>query len=141
MGKPKFKIYTDGSYRNGVGAWSFVVVDENLNKEVYSDNGKVLEKNLLAMNNVGGEILAALKATEFAHENNMDITLYHDYLGIAHWITGVWKTKKPATHGYKSQMLEYMKNISVKFKHVPGHSGDTFNDRADRLAKDALCVD
>ena len=37
-------------------------------------------------------------------------------------------------------MQNRMKDIKIKFKKIKGHSGDKFNDMADKLAKEALGI-
>ena len=66
------------------------------------------------------------------------ITIYHDYEGIAKWCTGEWKTKKVWTKKYKAFYDEISKDLEVEFIKVRGHSGDRFNEMADKLAREAL---
>ena len=66
----------------------------------------------------------------------MDI--YYDYEGIAAWAQGRWKTNREGTAAYKAFFDAVKEKIDVRFVKVKGHSGDKYNDRADRLAKDAV---
>ena len=66
------------------------------------------------------------------------IAIYHDYEGIAKWCLGLWKTNKEGTKAYKAFYEEARKEIEIRFVKVTGHSGDTYNEMADRLAKEAL---
>ena len=68
------------------------------------------------------------------------VTIYHDYEGVAKWATGEWKAKKPGTNAYREFCAAAAKHIRFRFVKVKGHSGDKYNDLADRLAKDALGI-
>ena len=65
------------------------------------------------------------------------ITIFHEYEGVAKWVNGEWKAKKPETKKYQDAMTDLMKRIEIKFVKVPAHAGVHFNELADRLAKDA----
>ena len=67
-----------------------------------------------------------------------EIIIYHDYEGIAKWCLGEWKTNKEGTKAYKAYYDSIKSQINIKFVKVKGHSGDKYNDMADRLAKSAL---
>ena len=69
-----------------------------------------------------------------------DIEIYYDYEGISAWAEGRWKTNKDGTIAYKKAYDELSEFVNVTFCKVKGHSGDKYNDMADRLAKDALGI-
>ena len=75
-------------------------------------------------------------------ENGIEkLDIYYDYAGIEKWCTGEWKTNKEGTMRYK-EYYDFVKNkVDVRFVKVKGHSGDKYNDMADRLAKEALGID
>ncbi|MDZ7542850.1 ribonuclease H, partial [Clostridium perfringens] len=58
--------------------------------------------------------------------------------GIECWALGTWKRNNKITASYHEFMKENMRNMKVKFKKIKGHSGNTYNDMADKLAKEAL---
>ena len=68
------------------------------------------------------------------------LEIHHDYEGIAKWCTGEWKANKEATKAYRQYYLASSQRLQITFVKVKGHSSDQFNDRADRLAKDALGI-
>ena len=91
------------------------------------------------MRNVAGEIMGAGEAMKMAREQGIrKITIYHDYEGIAKWCTGEWKANKPWTKAYKKFYDEITASVRVDFVKVPAHSNVTYNELADRLAKEAL---
>ena len=102
---------------------------------------KMTDKKLALMHNVAGEIKGSEAAMQYAVDHNIpEITIYHDYEGIAKWCTGAWKATKPGTIAYQSFYRGAMKKVKVHFVKVKGHSNDKYNDMADQLAKKALGI-
>ena len=88
-----------------------------------------------------GEIKGSEAAMQYAVDHNIpEITIYHDYEGIAKWCTGAWKATKPGTIAYQSFYREITQKVKVHFIKVKGHSNDKYNDMADQLAKSALGI-
>ncbi len=132
--------YVDGSYdvktqRFSYGAVIFHNGREITKSEAFSD------PELASMRNVAGEIKGAAEAMLYCVENGIDkLDLYYDYAGIEHWCTGAWKTNKQGTIEYK-QYYDFVKpRLDVRFIKVKGHSGNKYNDIADKLAKQALGI-
>ncbi len=99
------------------------------------------EKGLTYMRNVSGEIIASMKAMQYAKKNNIkSLTIVHDYQGISSWCIGEWKTKNTYTMKYKEYYEKVSKHVDIRFSKVKGHSNDFFNDVADALAKSALGI-
>lgn len=131
-------IYVDGSYNNVTKEFSYGVVVLNGEKEeCYSQ--KFNDEELATMRNVAGEIKGAEAAMRYALEKGIaKIAIYHDYEGIARWCTGEWKRNKDGTKAYKAFYDEVSKQIEIRFVKVTGHSGNKYNDMADKLAREAL---
>lgn len=132
------EIYVDGSYNSATGDFSYgMVVLDGEQTKTYSQSFHDAE--LSSMRNVAGEIKGAEAAMQYALDHGIPkIAIYHDYEGIAKWCLGLWKTNKEGTKAYKAFYEEAKKKIDIKFVKVTGHSGDTYNEMADRLAKEAL---
>lgn len=133
-------VYVDGSYNSVTGEFSYgmVVLLED-REETFCQ--KYEDKELAAMRNVAGEIKGAEAAMRYAIEHGIEkIAIYHDYEGIAKWCTGEWKANKEGTKAYRAFYEEAGKKVTVKFVKVTGHSGDRYNDMADRLAREALSL-
>lgn len=130
--------YVDGSYNNGTGEFSCgVVILRNGQEICYQE--KYNDSELSAMRNVAGEIKGAECAMRYAVEEGLDrITIVHDYEGIARWCLGEWKTNKEGTKAYKDYYDSIKGQVQIVFQKVKGHSGDYYNDMADKLAKKAL---
>lgn len=132
-------IYVDGSFSVDKGNFSYGLVVVSNGNIIYKDKGKGYDKDAIALRNVSGEILGAKKAVEFAISNNYkEIIIAYDYQGIESWALGTWKRNNKITSEYNEYMQGKMKDINIKFKKIRGHSGDLYNDLADKLAKEAL---
>jgi ribonuclease H-related protein len=130
--------YVDGSYKKETKEFSYGAVIFWEGKEYHFGN-KFSDKDLAEMHNVAGEIKGSERAIEFALENKIDkLTIYHDYEGIAKWCTGAWEAKKEGTKAYKRFYENSKEKVHIDFVKVKGHTGDKYNDLADRLAKEAL---
>lgn len=133
--------YVDGSFSLEKKNYSYGMVCIENGEVVFTDNGVGTDKNAISLRNVSGEVNGAMKAVEYAIENNFkQITIVFDYQGIESWALGTWKRNNDITKNYNEFMQEKMKEIKINFKKVKGHSGDKFNDMADKLAKEALGI-
>ena len=132
--------YVDGSYRSDTGEFSYgMVILKDGEEHTFCE--KMTDKELALMHNVAGEIKGSEAAMQYAVDHNIpEITIYHDYEGIAKWCTGAWKATKPGTSAYQAFYREAMKKVKVHFVKVKGHSNDKYNDMADQLAKKALGI-
>lgn len=134
----KVLAYVDGSYDNSLKEFSYgmvIIIDGKENCFAQKFNNP----ELVEMRNVAGEIMGAKKAMQYCLEHNIkSVDIYHDYEGIAKWCMGEWKTNKIGTKAYKEFYDSVKKDLQVNFFKVKGHSGDKYNDMADKLAKDAL---
>jgi ribonuclease HI len=138
----KVVIYTDGacSGNPGKGGWGAVLNYNGKTKEISGFQEDATNNQM--------ELLAAIKALETLKEE-CEVDLYTDskYLqnGITEW------TKKWLKNGWKTNNNKQVKNIElwqnlieltnkhkVNWKWVKGHSGDKYNDIADKLASEAI---
>ena len=133
--------YVDGSFlleqrRYAFGAVIFY------NGQEYRFSGSDNDIDLADMRNVAGEIMGAERAFAFALEEGARLLhIYHDYEGVAKWCTGEWQAKKPGTQAYRAAYLAAKaKGLEIVFHKVKGHSGNTYNELADHLAKSALGI-
>lgn len=132
-------IYVDGSYKEEKGNFSYGLVVVEHGESIYEENGVGEDIDAIALRNVSGEVMGAMKAVEYAIINgHKEITICYDYQGIECWALGTWKRNRELTNRYNIYMSEKMKLIKINFMKIKGHSGDKFNDIADLLAKKAL---
>lgn len=131
--------YIDGSFSNSLQETGYGAVILYNGDIVHTISGK--SKKYIDMRNVAGELFAAGMAVKWALDNGYnEITLHHDYSGIASWANGEWKTKQEGTINYKNYIDKVSDKIKINFIKVKSHSGDLYNDMADELAKKALDI-
>lgn len=131
--------YIDGSYDATTRRFSYgaIIMKDEETIKCFSD--KFESPSLVALRNVAGEIKASEFAISYAlKENWPHIDIYYDYFGIEKWALGEWKRNLEATQSYHAFCQNALKFIDIRFIKVKGHSGDKFNDMADRLAREAL---
>lgn len=130
--------YVDGSYDVKTGAFAAGAVILYNDKQIEFSE-KYTDNELAQMRNVAGEIKASRLVMEYALAKGWEsIAIYHDYQGIAAWCDGSWQAKLSGTQEYRDFYQSIKDKINVHFVKVKGHSGDKYNDLADRLAKKAL---
>lgn len=66
-----------------------------------------------------------------------EITIRYDYEGIQKWADGEWRANKALTRDYAREIDYYRDTLKINFEKVKAHSGDIWNEAADRLAKSA----
>lgn len=133
--------YVDGSYNKKTKEYGYgcvIIKGQKVIKKLY---GKGNKPELARMRNVSGEILGCLAALQYAIDHHYtQICIYYDYEGIEKWATGSWKTNKEATKQYAQAVKQLNKIIDIHFIKVLAHSGDTYNEMADQLAKKAVGI-
>ena len=74
---------------------------------------------------------------KFCIENEeKELTIHYDYSGLENWAAGTWKTNKELTRNYKAFVNE--SGIKINWVKSEAHTGDKWNEYADKLAKKAL---
>ena len=131
------EIYVDGTFYNGMYGGGYVVYENG--NIIYQDCGVGKnEPELLSMRNISGEMTAAMRATNWLNKSNKQGIIIHDYIGLAKWVTGEWKTNKEFTRKYANWMRPFYNNGTIKFKWVKGHTNIEGNEIADSLAKQSV---
>lgn len=132
--------YTDGSFHKGTKEFSAGAVLFYQGQRV-DFSQKNDDAGLAEMHNVAGEIMAAVLVIRWCVAHGVPaVEIYHDYRGVAKWATGEWKANKPGTQAYAAFCCKAAQKIKLSFFEVQGHSGNYWNDEADRLAKAALGI-
>ena len=139
MEEGKLLAYVDGSFDVAIGKYAFGCVILTPDGEIIRESGNGDNPEALAIRNVAGEMLGAMTAVRWAIKNGYDtIELRYDYEGIEKWATGAWKAKNALTQKYAEYMQRQKRYIKISFQKVKAHSGDYYNEEADKLAKEAL---
>jgi len=132
-----YDIYVDGTYRQADNryGWAFVVYTGG--EVVHTASGVGENAAAAAIRNVAGELSATMRAVRWAQENDArPVTIHHDYVGVAAWATGDWKTNNEFTQAYARFIRPFLSWVA--FNKVPGHAGVAGNELADKLAREAL---
>ena len=135
---PECVIYVDGSFNPEDSLYSMGAVMLMADKciemsQVFNDN------NWAKYRNIAGEIFATTTAVQEAvNRGAKSILINHDLVGLSHCLredaninADIWKL-------YRETMGKLSKEANLEFQLVKGHSGVTFNTRADQLAKGAI---
>ena len=130
-------VYVDGSYNKDTKVYGYGMVIIT-NTDILQRNGSGIDTE--GVWNIAGEISGATKAVEYAVENGYDkLTICHDYEGIQKWADCEWKAKKIISKNYVDTVRNARHSgLEISFKKIKAHSGDTYNEHADRLAKKAV---
>lgn len=130
--------YVDGSYNNSNGSYSYGAVFINHVGDVETFNKRFKKDVYSEHRNVIGEIYGAIFAMEYAvNHGYKELFLHYDYEGIEKWAIGSWKRNKEATKMYYDFYNSIKENLDVTFIKIKAHSGDKYNEMADKLAKEA----
>lgn len=130
--------YVDGSYNVKTREYSCGVVLFYRGVTQYFSR-KFSNPEQAAMRNVAGEIEGSICAMNYCLEHRIEsLVIYYDYEGIEKWCTGAWRANKEGTIAYRDFYRRASQQIKIRFVKVKGHSGDKYNDLADKLAKQAV---
>lgn len=131
--------YVDGSYNDSIKKYAFGCIFIQSEGIISYAIGNGDNPESLKQRNVSGEMLGAMYAVQCARKTGYKrIEIYYDYNGIEMWVTGAWKAKNDLTRKYSMSMRSWMADIEIIFHKVEGHSGDKYNDLADKAAKKGL---
>lgn len=139
--------FVDGSYNPNTGVAGYggflygpLKPDGTRDKELVQ--GTVASKEFCQQRNVAGEVTGATRAIRLAQgKGYTDLTIIHDYAGIASWANGSWRAGNKYTQQYARIVQEAQgKGLNIHFVHVQAHTGIEGNEMADRLAKEAVGV-
>ncbi len=123
-------VYTDGACSKNPGPAGIGVV------LMWKDHIKEISEYIGEATNNVAELKAILKALTSIKNKNLPVILYTDSTYVIGVLSG-WKI-----HANKTLIKEIQKEIerfsSLSIRKVEGHSGLPENERADKLAKDAI---
>ena len=142
------KIYIDGACvgNPGPGGWAAIILLENKKKEIFGGEKSTTNNRM--------ELTAAIKALEYfvelkKKESSLKIFTDSNYVkdGITIWIHK-WKKNNWKTSDKKDvknidlwkKLEELAKHEKIEWNWIKGHSGDPYNELADKLAKKATPI-
>lgn len=131
--------YVDGSFDEKIGKYAFGCIMILPSGEIIRESGNGDNPESIALRNVTGEMLGAMFAVKWSIVNRYSsVKICYDYSGIEMWAVGQWKAKTDLTNKYADFMKNNSKNIEISFQKIEAHTGDKYNEEADKLAKTAL---
>lgn len=143
--KDALHCYVDGSFNKEIPNYSFGLCCVKDNKVVDFEYGTGNNKEAIDMQQIGGELLGAMKALLYAKKSGLkEVVIFHDYKGVCYHATGFWKRDNAFSETYYQWMQSFFaKNpeLTVHFCKVDAHTGHDFNEIADLLAKKAVGVE
>jgi len=139
----KVIIYTDGacSGNPGPGGWSAILTYEGVEKEI-SGSSKEATNNIMELTAVveGLKILKYECEVEVFSDSAYVVNAFEKEW-IENWQKNNWKTsnKEPVKNKELwEELYGLTKKHKVKFIKVKGHSDNEYNDRCDKIAKNAI---
>lgn len=131
--------YVDGSFDKKIRRYSFGCVLLTPDGEIIRESGSGNDPKSLELRNVTGEMLGAMFAVKWAIRHGYPaVEICYDYAGIEQWATHGWQAKNDLTKQYAAYMDRCREHIFISFTKIAAHTGDTYNEEADQLAKKAL---
>lgn len=131
-------VSTDGSFMQNPERCGFgVCAKDESGNIVYELSGYTTNSEYLKSWNISSELIAAILGVAWAASSGYtDITLYYDYTGIEHFMTGYFKAKSDIAKKYVAILrgLKAVFGVNITFVKVKGHSGHKGNEQADKLA-------
>lgn len=126
--------YIDGSYTKDKEYNGYAVILVKDGCIIESISG--CSYHNIPLKNIAAELTAAMKAVEWAvNRRYSNIIIYHDFIGVSKIVNGEWGAKRPFIKQYKKYMENKMRFINISFGFVKSHSGDVYNEMADKLAR------
>lgn len=125
-------IYADGSFLNGVIGYGAVIIKDGI--VVKELSGTINDELLLSSHQIAGEVTAVTEALKCCTANDIkDVSIFYDYAGLEKWAKNEWKSDKGFIIEYKNIVQNC--GIKITWNKVLAHSGNRWNELADKLAK------
>jgi ribonuclease HI len=136
-------IYTDGacSGNPGPGGWAAIVIDGGVERELWGGELKTTNQRMELMAAVEGlRSLAAPRHVDLYSDSAYLVNCFRDRWYVR-WRANGWLNaqKKPVENRDIWQPLTALAEAhAVTWHKVAGHAGDVLNERADKLAREAI---
>lgn len=133
--------FVDGSYDAQSKRYGFGCVLLTAEGVIQTENGVGDHPEATSARNVAGELQGTLVALKRAEAlGYKKLLICHDYTGIAAWFRGEWRANTFVSKQYVAAAEAYRGVLEVSFQKIAAHTGVTYNEMADRLAKSALGI-
>ena len=139
------RAYVDGSFDAASDRFSCGVVmvrtDAEGNVKTRELNQAFDDAEMAKQRNIAGEIMGAKMAVDFCMRQGIpEVEIYHDYEGVGKWADGLWKANNLMTQAYVRFIEKARTVMKITFVKVTAHAGNKYNEKADKLAKEALGI-
>ena len=130
----KIKIYADGACRGNqfaenIGGYGVVLL--------YGEHKKELKDAFKNVTNNQMEILSVIEGLKALKQYDIPVEIYSDSQYVVNTINLNWK--KNANQDLWEELYNYIGKVKdIEFIKVKGHSDNEFNNRADKLANEAM---
>ena len=127
-----YEVYVDGSDINGATGYGLVIL--KYGRAVEELFGQVAVAAAGGTHQVAGELKAVEETLRWCQKNDVkEVSIFYDYLGIEKWATGAWKANQMLTQSYAKFVRA--SGVKIRWRKVASHTGNRWNDYADKLAK------
>lgn len=131
--------FVDGSFNAKTRRYGFGCVYLFPDGRCETEYGSGEDPLFLSARNVAGELEGTMAAMRRAISCGFStVRICHDYSGIAFWYLGEWKANTPVAKNYVGFCQTVKERLAVSFEKIAAHTGVTYNECADRLAKCAV---
>ena len=128
-------IHTDGacSGNPGPGGWAAVLTSPMGARGNY----KEIAGHVAYTTNNEMELMAVLEALKTLKRTGLSVAIFTDSQLVIGWLTGEYKVKADHIAELVAQIktVAEAKFLAIDWFHVKGHSGNTNNERANKLAQ------
>lgn len=130
----KIKIYADGACRGNqfaenIGGYGVVLL--------YGEHKKELKDAFKNVTNNQMEILSVIEGLKALKQYDIPVEIYSDSQYVVNTINLNWNKK--ANQDLWEELYNYIGKVKdIKFIKVKGHSDNIYNNRADKLANEAM---
>ncbi len=129
----EYAAYVDGSFQASTPAYGVVIMKNGCFHAALCG----IAKTSAEYHQIGGEITAVAEVLRWCKTHNVRaVTIFYDYEGLEAWVTGRWQAKKDLSQAY----LKFVNDsgINITWRKVESHTGVTWNEKADELARQAI---
>lgn len=125
-------VFVDGSCLDGRVGYGAVVLDDG--QVVKRLSGALPGTPEGLSRQVAGEIAAVRESLEWCRRQGLEeVFIHYDYQGLEAWVTGRYRARIPLTRDYRDFVRR--SGVKIHWRKVKSHSGNRWNDEADRLAR------
>lgn len=126
-------IYIDGGFKDGIGKYGLVAYSPRKIERVYQNFGYVYDEAFNELSNAGAELMACLRALEWAYSNGMKIVhIIYDFEGITDHLVKV--PNNAATKMYQEMVSKFRQHMQIHFLHIR-HGNKELHNEAHKLTQ------